>query len=203
MRYIGIMCGVTLLLYAASGVALTFAGPVGVVTPKPASSAETAYRRGVESLTKGELREAEAAFKEAAQLQPKAIPPLLGLADVALKQGNTKQAETYLQQALNTAPQSVEVHTAWGRYLFTQKRFSDAEAALQKAIVLNPQAVAPHVALGDLYLSGLRKPKEAINAYRAVLALNPSHASTHYALGSALAAAGQVAGSDPVVAPRL
>ena len=129
MRYYPrvVWCGL-LLFYAVSGVTLVSAGPIGVPASKPVSSAETAYRRGLESLNKGDLRAAEAAFKEAIQLEPKALQPLLGLADVALKQKDAKQAEAYLQQALHLAPQSVEVQTTWGRYLYQQQRFNDAEA---------------------------------------------------------------------------
>src|SRR5919198_1524799 len=107
-----VWCGLW-LFYAVSSVALVSAGPIGVIAPKPVLSAEAAYRRGLESLNKGDLRAAAAAFKEAVQLEPKAIQPLLGLADVALKQKDTKQAEAYVRQALNLAPQSVEVQTAW------------------------------------------------------------------------------------------
>jgi Tfp pilus assembly protein PilF len=64
---------------------LVSAGPLGITAPKPASSAEAAYRRGLESLSKGDLRAAEASFKEVAQLEPKAVQPLLGLADVLQK----------------------------------------------------------------------------------------------------------------------
>jgi tetratricopeptide (TPR) repeat protein len=184
-------CGL-LLLYAVSGVTLVSAGPIGITAPKPTSSAEAAYRRGFESLSKGDLSAAGAAFKESAQLEPKAVQPLLGLAEVALKQQAPKQAEVYLQQALNLAPQSVEVQTAWGRYLYQQQRFNDAEAAFKKAIALAPQAVALHVDLGDLYLGGLHKPQEAIDAYRAALQRDPAHAGAHYALGTALAATGDV-----------
>ncbi len=186
-----VWCGL-LLFYAVSGVTLVSAGPIGVTAPQPASSAEAAYRRGLESLSQSDLRASEAAFKEALQLEPKAVQPLLGLADVALKQKATKQAETYLQQALKLAPQSVEVQATWGRYLYQQQRFNDAEAAFKKAIALAPQVVASHVALGDLYLGGLRKPKEAIAAYRAALALDPAHAGAHYFLGLALVATGDL-----------
>src|SRR6516225_8460 len=89
-----VWCGL-LLFYAVSGVTPVSAGPIRVTVPKSASSAETAYRRGLESLSKGDLRAAEAAFKEAAQLEPKAVQPLFGLADVALKQQDSKQAEAY------------------------------------------------------------------------------------------------------------
>ena len=188
MHYLSVVwCGL-LLFYAATGVTLVSAGPIGITTPKPASSAEAAYRRGLESLNKGDLHEAEAAFKEAVQLEPKAVQPLLGLADVAVRQKNPKQAEAYLQQASNLAPQSVDVQSAWGRYLYHQQRFNEAEAAFKKAIALDPQAVAPHIDLGDLYLGALQKPQEAIEAYRTALKLDPSHAGAHYALGSALAA---------------
>ena len=90
-----VWCGL-LLFYAVSGVTLVSAGPIGVTAPKPASSAEAAYCRGLESVNKGDLRASEAAFKETLQLELKAVQPLLGLADVALKQKATKQAETYL-----------------------------------------------------------------------------------------------------------
>jgi tetratricopeptide (TPR) repeat protein len=191
-HYARVVWGGLLLFYAVSGVTLVSAGPLAITGPKPISSAEAAYRRGLESLSKGDFRDAGAAFKEAMQLEPKAVQPLLGLADVALKQQDTQQAEAYLQQALNLAPQSVEVQTAWGRYLYQQQRFTDAEAAFKKAIALNPQAVTPHVDLGDLYLGGWRKPQEAMDAYRAALKLDPAHAGAHYALGTALAATNDI-----------
>jgi hypothetical protein len=45
MRYYPrvVWCGL-LFFYAVSGVTLVSAGPIGVIAPKPVSSAETAYR---------------------------------------------------------------------------------------------------------------------------------------------------------------
>jgi hypothetical protein len=40
-----VWCGL-LLFYAVSGITLVSAAPIGVTAPKPASSAEAAYRRG-------------------------------------------------------------------------------------------------------------------------------------------------------------
>lgn len=173
-----------------SGMSGVTAAPIGVIMPKPAAPVEAAYRRGLDSLAKGEWREAEAAFKEAVQLEPRAVPPLLGLADIALKQGNLKQVDNYLQQALIAAPHSMAVQAAWGRYLYLQKRFPEAETAFKKAIAFDPKAVLPHLDLGDLYLSGWRRPKDAIESYRAALALDQSHAGAHYKLGQALATNG-------------
>jgi Tfp pilus assembly protein PilF len=90
-----VWCGL-LLFFAVSPVALVSAGPVKITAPKPMSSAEAAYRRGLESLNKGELHEAEAAFKDVIQLEPKAIQPFLGLAEVALKQQQSfSQVQVY------------------------------------------------------------------------------------------------------------
>jgi cytochrome c-type biogenesis protein CcmH/NrfG len=50
--------------------------------------------------------------------------------------------------------------------------------------------------LGELYLRGMRKPQEALEAYRAALALEPGHVGVHYAMGLALAETGDAAGAE-------
>lgn len=79
-----------------------------------------------------------------------------------------------LQKALTLAPKSAMVQTAWGRYLYSQRQFDKVEAAFKKAIELDPKAIPPRIDLGDLYMTALRKPTKAIEAYRAALALIPS-----------------------------
>jgi Tfp pilus assembly protein PilF len=52
-----------------------------------------AYRRGTESLEKGDLDAAAVAFQEAVHHDPQAVQPLLGLATIALQRGETAAAE--------------------------------------------------------------------------------------------------------------
>ncbi len=166
---------------------------VAAVSPEdPASQSKSeapariSSRKGMAALVKGDLDTAESAFKESLRLDPKAVPSLVGLAEVMLKRSRPKEAEELLQTALETAPQHAPVYNVWGRYLYTQKKFTEAEAAFKKAISLRPQEISSYIELGDLYLNGLQKPQEAIAVYREAVALDRHHAGAHYALGLAL-----------------
>jgi tetratricopeptide (TPR) repeat protein len=170
----------------------------GVVAPMPTQSpADEAHARGVIELGQNNLNGAEAAFKESAKLDPKLAAPLLGLADVALKRSQPKDAESWLAKALDVAPNDPAVHTSWGRYYSARKQFQKSEVSFKKAIALDPKAFAPRVDLADLYMNGFSQPKEASEAYRAALTVQPDHAGAHHGLGMALAAAGQAVQAIP------
>lgn len=142
-----IALGILGVVALGNGVPGAEAGPVGI-TDSRSNEAEAAHRRGMESLQKGDITGAEVAFKEAARLEPRAIQPLLGLAEVTVRQGQMKQAEAYLQQAVTLAPQQVDVHVARGRFFAQQQRVSEAEAAFTQAITLAPQRVHLHILFG-------------------------------------------------------
>ena len=147
----------------------------------------THYQKGLASLSAAALNQAERDFKASLRNDSTRISGLLGLAEVALRRNQPQVAEEYLQDALAQAPDHAGVQTAWGRYLYSQRRFRQAVLAIKKAIGLDAKAVSPRVDLGDIYLNGLRKPKEAIEAYRAALALDPNHAGAQFAFGVAWA----------------
>lgn len=189
-RLVVVWC-LSLCFVGAQGTGYVRASPEQSAPATAPTPADAAYQRGVALLAQGALSEAATAFDESLRLAPLAIPPLLGLADVALKQGAPQRAEELLKKALSRAPHYVEAHAAWGRYLVSQRRLSEAEEVFKYAITLAPDAVFAHMDLGDLYRHGLQKPREAIAAYRAALALDASHAEAHYALGTALVMAGE------------
>jgi tetratricopeptide (TPR) repeat protein len=177
-------------------VALVFgtAVPVGAV-PLGSSefypiSPEAYYQQGVAALSKGDLKEAEAAFQGSLKLAPKQVESLLGLAEVSLKKGRPQEAREHLQRARDLDSMRLDVQKAWARFLYTQKQFSEAEVAFKKAIELDPELISSRLDLGDLYLLGLRKPKEAIETYRAAIVVDPNHPGARYALGTALAEMG-------------
>lgn len=167
--------------------------PVGLPNPSVSnnSPAATHYRTGLGALGKNDFGAAEAAFMESAKADPKFAAALLGLAHVAVKRNQIKAAETWLQKALSIASDNADVQTSWGRYLYAQQKFSKAEIAFKKAISADPGAFAPRIDLADLYLNGLRNPKEAVEAYRAALAIQADHGGAHFGLATALALSGQ------------
>lgn len=156
--------------------------------PAPSQQAQAKLQDGYRALTGKDLAAAEAAFKEASRLEPKAVAPMLGLAEVAKLRKDVKGAEKWLKEALKVAPGSADAHVAWGRYLNVTRKFAESEAAFDKARSLDPKLLAPHLDLGELYLSGLFKPKEAERAFREAIRLRADHAGAHNGLAGALAA---------------
>jgi len=88
------------------------ATPSAMVTDEKPANAE--FRKGIAAQLKGEMAAAKKHFLTAVKLDEKFTPPLIGLADITLKEGNRIQAENYLRQAERTAPQAAEVHLGGG-----------------------------------------------------------------------------------------
>ena len=83
---------------------------------------------------------------------------------------------------------------AWlaaGRLLEQREAWQDAAAAYDRAFAADPTTADAAMAAGLVYRYRLGNPGRAIERYRAVLALNPSHYGAHYQLAVALLADGQ------------
>lgn len=165
---------------------------IGALKAEPPTPAGTAFNDGAKALSTGDVATAEADFKKSLRLDPKEAGAYLGLAKLALRKGDRRTAGVFLQKAATVAPQDANVQTTWGHYLFWQKRLPEAEAALKKAIQLDPLSARPQTELADLYLVGMRRPKAAVDHYRAALGADPNDAGLHFMLGQALAGAGEL-----------
>ena len=169
--------------------------PMLPVPQQEAGAMEPAAREqlnaGYAALNRKNLDAAQKAFAQASKLDPKSAAPLLGLAEVARLRNKPADVEKWLKQALAVAPQSADAQRAWGRYQFAVGNLPNAETALRKAADLDPRAAISHLDLGDLYMGGLKRPKEAAEAYRRAVELKPDHAGAHNGLGTALAALGR------------
>jgi len=154
-------------------------------------SAIQQYDLGRQAVRRKDYVAAVEAFRRSQELDPQLPHPLLGQADLAMKQGKSAEAETWLRKALGTAPNNAMVHTAWGRYLAMSNRSGEAEKAYLRAIELAPKAFLPRMDLGDLYLNRLQQPEQAIQHYKVAKAIRPEHAGVYYALGLAHSALGQ------------
>ena len=166
--------------------------PKSIVTPRPASgtSAKT-IDRAIAALDAGDLAGAEAAFREAIRLDPKAPGGYIGLAEVAARRNQAAQVESWLKKALEVAPDSVETLRVWGRYQSQQGRFADAEATLKKAVAAAPDNLDVRLELGEVQLLGLKNPRAAEQTFRGALERNPTHVGARIALAKALAAQGR------------
>lgn len=165
--------------------------------PAPAQNpALSRHLEGLQALEKDDLTTAERAFHESMRLDPQSPLPLLGLADLALRNKNSKEARGWLDKALKLAPQNALVHQAMGRYHFASGQHSKAVETLKKAQQLDPNSARIPIDLGEIYMQALGKPEEAASAYRRALSIDPQHAGAHYGLGTALAASGKLADAE-------
>lgn len=86
-----------------------------------------------------------------------------------------------IPEALEIASRGVRLHPdfaagriAFARILIEKKAFPDAIEQLKKAAELSPDNILAVQLLGDTYLE-LRRPKDALGAFKMVLFLNPLH----------------------------
>jgi tetratricopeptide (TPR) repeat protein len=90
-------------------------------------------------------------------------------------------------------PQNADAHFNLGAAHKGNGDLNAAIGAYRKAIRINPQCAA-HPNLG-IALEANGELEAAIAAYRGAITINPEHARTHYVLGRALMANGDIAGA--------
>ncbi len=86
-----------------------------------------------------------------------------------------------LSEAMEVATRGVKLHPnfaagriAYARLMIEKKSFVEAVEQLKRASELSPDNILAFQLLGETYLE-LRRPKEALNAFKMVLFLNPLH----------------------------
>ncbi len=86
-----------------------------------------------------------------------------------------------IEEAFEIASRGVRLHPdfaagriAYARVLIAKKAFADAVDQLQKSAELSPDNILAFLLLGETLLE-LRRPKDALNAFKMVLFLNPLH----------------------------
>ncbi len=86
-----------------------------------------------------------------------------------------------IEEAFEIASRGVRLHPdfaagriAYARVLIAKKAYADAVDQLQRSAELSPDNILAFLLLGDTLLE-LRRPKDALNAFKMVLFLNPLH----------------------------
>ena len=126
----------------------------------------------------GQLPEAEAAFREAAQRNPDNAEAHFKLANTLRLLGHADAALSAIERAISARPDWMEAHISRAATLDLQGHPEQALAAYQDAIARWPEAVALDTMLGNLLLR-MDRPAEALSALRRAVALNPTSAVVH------------------------
>lgn len=150
--------------------------------------ARATYEQGLSHLGDKRVSLALASFQEAVRLDP--TSPLyhntLGVVFLHYL-GKPAEAQAEFQKAIELDPNYAEAYTNLGVTLAQEAKWADAIAAYRKAISL-PIYPSPEVAyanMGWAYLN-LEKPREAEEAYRTAVQLQPRFPQAYYFLGVVL-----------------
>lgn len=139
---------------------------------------------GVKLANQGNLPEAEKAFRQAINMQPKYTQAYNNLGLILYKQRRFAEAENYLEEAIKLNGDPDAYNNLALVYMDTD-RLDKAEASLHKAVKAKPRSPEIYNNLG-LVLEDTMRFKEAENAYRKAIKLNPDYVEAYYNLGNFL-----------------
>jgi tetratricopeptide (TPR) repeat protein len=145
---------------------------------------------GIFFVTRGDMRSAEAAYREALYLNVQMIPAYLNLADLLRAQGKDDEARTLLLQALDAAPGNGNTLHALG---LLETRSGEPEAALnylQQAAEVETEGTR-HRFVYAIALHDLGQPAKAIDQLQALLRSVPQSEEVLLALTNYNAEMGQ------------
>ena len=131
---------------------------------------------------------AEAAYRKALELDPKAAYPWDGLGTLLQDHlGRPVEAEAAYRKAIELDPKLAHPWHGLGIVLEDHLgRPAEAEVAYRKAIELDPKSAYPWNSLGTALAAHLGRPTEAEAAFRRAIELDPKFASPWNGLGNVL-----------------
>jgi tetratricopeptide (TPR) repeat protein len=99
------------------------------------------WERAIDAYNRGDLAEAETAFRKVVRLAPIWAPARYNLAGVLLQRGDLDEAEEQLRMATKLEPRNGEMHRDLGIFLahYRQDRADDAIESLEKALKYAPK----------------------------------------------------------------
>lgn len=105
-----------------------------IETPDRAHQSEAALLKGHILLASGDLSGARTAYRNARDLAPNSVEPLIGLSQVAFGEGKQTEVADFIRQANDIDPQNVELWLWKARLAHAGKRWVDAEQAYINAL---------------------------------------------------------------------
>jgi len=176
----------------AGGLVAAAPGRADPITEVPAEAGigQDALRRAMALVDAGDLDKAQAAFEALRTQRPKAVAPVLGLAEIAVRRNDPATAEALLRAAIEANPDSPSLHRAFGRLAAARGQLDETRSAFDTAIRLEPDRTRSYAEAGDLLNQKLGRPDLAIGYYQRAIARDTTNFPAHYGLGLALARTG-------------
>lgn len=153
-------------------------------------SAIAYFYQGATLYKQGSLKEAEAAFRKAIELDPKYAEARVNLGLALNQQGDVERAIKEIREAILINPNLAEAHFNLGVILQAHNQLEEAISAYQEVIRLNSNHAEANYNLG-VALKEQGRAAEAMAAYREVIRINPNYTTAYVNLGANLADQGK------------
>ncbi|MCL1468735.1 tetratricopeptide repeat protein [Argonema galeatum] len=154
-------------------------------------SAIAYFYQGITFYKQGNLKDAQAAFGKAIDLDPNYAEAHANLGLTLNQQGKLPEAIEQTRQALRIHPDLTEAQYNLGVALQAQGQLKEAIAAYKEVIRINPNHAEANYNLG-IALRNQGQTSEAIAAYREVIRIDPKSATAHISLGTNLTDEGKL-----------
>lgn len=148
-------------------------------------SVQQKFKQGLTLHQQGNLREAEALYKQALKSQPNHFDALHLLGVIALQTNRAEWGVELIRKAVALDPEAASAHENLGAGLSDLNRFEEALACFDKVVALRPRDAGAHCNRGNA-LSGLKRFNDALAAYDNAIAIEPRFAEAHVSRGNTL-----------------
>jgi tetratricopeptide (TPR) repeat protein len=129
------------------------------------------YNLGNYYLSRGDAKQALAAYDAALRLEPRAAMVMVNASMAYSRMGEQNKAKEFLLKAIKVAPDNAPAHFNLGLLKAEQNQPKEAERELREALRLDPQMAA--AAYNLCILIAKDRPAEALSWCRKAVALNP------------------------------
>jgi predicted O-linked N-acetylglucosamine transferase (SPINDLY family) len=155
--------------------------------PQPASPAAAAslLEKAVAHHQAGQLRQAEALYRQILQISPGHPDALHLLGVMACQVGRCEMALELIDQAIQINPRVAEYHSNRANALHALRRYAEEVESCDRAIHLKPESAEAHGNRGNA-LNGLGRYQEALESCDQAILLKPGFAKAHANRGNAL-----------------
>src|SRR6201999_2414217 len=142
---------------------------------------QSPFAQGLALHQRGQLREAEALYRQALAEEPQDFSVLNMLGVLKAQMGAPAEGLAWLERALALQPSHAGALVNYGNVLSLTARFQDAVDAYDRALASRPDAES-FVNRG-LALQSLNQPAQALDSYERALALEPRNIQALYRRG--------------------
>ena len=133
---------------------------------------------------KYQLKQAEALYRQALQIDPKSVPALLGLSGIYRHLGQAKVSNSYIEIASKIEPNNPKCYIASAKLFEKLQNKEQAIRAYKKVVALSPNDSQAYTSLGWEQVDV--NPVEAEASLRKAIKLDPKSAAAYRILAYAL-----------------